>query len=232
MRGVRAVEAVLSVALVVAPWSARAQGTLADYRRAAGVNQRLAGLTVDVAQTPTWTGPSKFWYRKSVKGGAEFVAVDAATGRKAPAFDHAKLASALSSATGSTFTAITLPFNEFSYADGGETAIDVDAAGSRWRCTIGQYQCTRTGAARAAVGGRGGAAAIRPGGVTGDAPTPSTACMPPADAPAAGRGGRGAGGRGGGGGRGAAPGGGAAPQIGCISPDGHSVAFVQNYNVA
>jgi len=231
MRGVRAVDVAVSVALVVAPLRARAQGTLDDYRRAAAVNQRLAGLTVNVAQTPTWTGPSKFWYRKSVRGGAEFVAVDAATGQKSPAFDHTKLASALSSATGSTFTAITLPFNEFSYADGGETAIDVDAAGSRWRCTIGQYQCTRTGAARAVVGGRGGAAAIRPGGVTGEAPTPSTACMPPEDAPI-GRGGRGAGGRGGGGGRGAGPGGGAAAQVGCVSPDGHSVAFVQNFNVA
>ena len=31
-------------------WARRAQGTLDDYRRAATVNQRLAGLTVNVAQ--------------------------------------------------------------------------------------------------------------------------------------------------------------------------------------
>ena len=137
---------------------------------------------------------------------------------------------ALSSATGSTYTAVTLPFNEFTYA--GDTAIEVDAAGSHWRCALGRSQCARTGAARTTFGaGRGGAAAVRPGGVNGEPPTPSTACLPPEDAPA-GRGGRGAG-RGGGGGRGApATGGAGAAAPGCISPDGRSIAFVQNFNVA
>src|SRR4029078_9262720 len=92
-----------------------AQGTLDDYRRSAAVTQRLAGLTVDVAQMPTWIGATRFWYRKSVKGGNEFVVVDASTGAKKAAFDHAKVATALSTATGETFSATPLPIPQFSY---------------------------------------------------------------------------------------------------------------------
>src|SRR5215471_3561107 len=171
MRFIRSVaRVVLGVAFVAAPLRAGAQGSLDDYRRAAVVNQRLAGLTVNVAQAPTWTAPTRFWYRKSVKGGNEFVVVDAASGQKRPAFDHARLATALSSASGTSFTAVTLPFSEFTYTDRGDSAVDVDAAGSQWRCTLTQYQCSRTGAARAPAGfgaGRGGAVAARPGGVNG-----------------------------------------------------------------
>ncbi|HTE43821.1 MAG TPA: hypothetical protein VK636_01145, partial [Gemmatimonadaceae bacterium] len=49
-------------AIALAPFRAEAQGTLADYRRAADVNRRLNGLTVNVAQLPTWTGPTQFSY--------------------------------------------------------------------------------------------------------------------------------------------------------------------------
>src|SRR6185503_4413227 len=82
---------------------------------------------------------------------------------------------------------------------------------------LSQYQCTRVGPARATGGfGRGGAAAIQSGGFTGEAPTASTACLPPSPMDAAGgRGGRGR-----------------ATQLGCISPDGQSIAFIQDFNVA
>ena len=219
---------------LLVPAGAGAQGSIDDYRRAATVGQRLNGLAVDVAQSPTWICATRFWYRKSVKGGNAFVMVDATSGTKAPAFDHARLATALAAASGGTYTAVTLPFSEFTWVDREGGAIDVDAAGSRWQCTLAQYQCTRTGAAATGGfgGGRGGAAAIRPGGVTGDAPTPSTACVAPTASDANGRG-RGAAGRGGGGGGGRGAGnGGAAATTGCVSPDGMSVAFVQNYNVA
>jgi len=201
------------------------QGTLDDYRRAASVMQRLNGLTVNVAQTPTWVSPTRFWYRKTVKDGNEFVVVDAATGEKRAAFDHARLATALGAATGAGYTPITLPFSEFTYVDRDDASIEVDASGSRWQCGLSQYQCTRVGPARA-TGGRGGGGGGF-GGAPGEQPTASTACLPPNAADGAGRGGRGGGA---GGGRGAS--GPASAQTGCISPDGQSVAFIQNYNVA
>jgi len=215
----------IALVAVVAVAPLGAQGTLEDYRRASAINQRLAGLTVDIAQTPTWIGPTRFWYRKSVKGGNQFVMVDAPTGEKRAPFDHARLAAALTSAATprGAYTATTLPFTEFALVN-NDAAVEVDANGSRWRCTIADYSCSRVGAAVADAtpafggggGGRGGAPAI--------ATTPSTACVSPDRAA---NGGRGAG-RGGGGG-----GGGGAPATGsCISPDGRTEAFVQNYNVA
>ena len=201
------------------------QGTLDDYRRAASVMQRLNGLTVNVAQTPTWVSPTRFWYRKTVKGGNEFVVVDAATGEKRAAFDHARLATALGAATGGAYAAVTLPFSEFTYVDRDDASIEVDASGSRWQCGLSQYQCTRVGPARA-TGGRGGTGGGF-GGAPGEQPTASTACLPPNAADGGGRGGRG----GGAGGRGGA-GGAVGTQTGCISPDGQSIAFIQNYNVA
>ena len=223
---------ILWLILGLAPLRAGAQGTLDDYRRAANVNQRLTGLTIDVAQAPTWIGPTRFWYRKSVSGGNQFMLVDAQTAEKRAPFDHARLATALTSAASprTAYTATTLPFVEFALVN-NDSAVDVDANGSRWRCTLGDYSCTRVGLAAApdvtpgfGGGGRGGAGGA---GATA-ARSPSTACVSP-DVPAGGRGfGRGAGGGGGGGG-----GAGAAQAAGsCISPDGRTEAFIQNHNVA
>src|SRR5215510_10896440 len=185
------------------PLPADAQGTLADYRRAAGVNQEIANLTVDVAQTPTWIGGDRFWYRKSVKGGNQFVLVGAATGQKSAPFDHARLATALTSAASprTPFTATTLPFTEFSFA--GDGAIEADANGSRFRCTLSDYSCSRVGAAAAGGfggggGGRGNAGAAAASGL----PARSASCVGAAAPGGGGGGGGGRGGRGGGGGGG------------------------------
>jgi dipeptidyl aminopeptidase/acylaminoacyl peptidase len=205
------------VLLGVVPGAMLAQGTLDDYRRAASVMQRLNGLTVNVAQVPTWISPTRFWYRKSVKGGNEFVMVDAATGEKRAAFDQARLAAGLGAAVGAPYSALTLPFGEFTYIDRDDAAIEVDVLGSRYQCGLSQYQCTRVGLASAPAG-RAGAGATEP-------PNPSAACIPPTPVAGAGRGGRGGAGRGGG--PGSDP-----VRVGCISPDGQSIAFIQNYNVA
>src|SRR5437868_15437162 len=69
--------------------SALAQGTLTDYQRGQGLQTKARGLVVNLPATPTWIGDSgHLWYSKSVKGGTEFVLVDAASGTKKPAFDH------------------------------------------------------------------------------------------------------------------------------------------------
>ena len=65
----------------------------AAYDRAESFNRRTEGLVVGIAEPPNFLeGSSKLWYRKSVKGGNEFVLVDAVAKTKAPAFDHARLA--------------------------------------------------------------------------------------------------------------------------------------------
>jgi dipeptidyl aminopeptidase/acylaminoacyl peptidase len=185
----------------------------ADYDRANGLRNRVQDTIHDVAETPRWIdGTEKFWYRKAVKGGNAFVLVDPSGPSKGPAFDHARLAAALSAAAGGTYTAVTLPFNAITFVDdqraiefaiggggrggraggGGRGGGAPGTGGVRWRCTVTDYQCARI-------------ATASPAG--------------PA-APGQGRGGR--------------QGGGAAgseePQF-RASPDGKLEAFVRNYNV-
>src|ERR1039458_2478734 len=52
--------------------------------------------------------------------GAEFVLVDPAKGTRVPAFDHVKLAAALSAATGRTYAAGNLPFQEIEFSADGQ----------------------------------------------------------------------------------------------------------------
>src|SRR5690349_2531472 len=78
---------------------ALAQGTLADYERGQSLQTKSRGLVVNSPGPSTWIADSNhFWYSKSVKGGTEFVLVDATTAAKKPAFDHDKLAAAISTA--------------------------------------------------------------------------------------------------------------------------------------
>ena len=60
------------------PHTAAAQGTVADYQRAMAMRERYQGLALNVAESATWIQKShRFWYRRSVKGGSQFVLVDA-----------------------------------------------------------------------------------------------------------------------------------------------------------
>ena len=134
--------------LVVEATAALGQGTRADYVRADSFAERTRDLVVDVAEEPNWIGEtSRFWYRLAVEGGDRFVRVDPAQARKADAFDHDRLAAALSSVRDTTFTAVTLPFRSFDYVD-EESAIEFVLADSTWRCDLTSYSCENRGARR------------------------------------------------------------------------------------
>src|SRR3954470_5276317 len=90
---------ILILAALLAPAFAAAQGTVADYRRAMELRDKVQALAVNVPEPATWIDKtSRFWYRRSVKGGAEFVLVDASTQAKRTAFDHQRLADVLNAA--------------------------------------------------------------------------------------------------------------------------------------
>src|SRR5512137_1055749 len=106
--------AVLFASVCLFPTPTRAQVTPADYERAAGLKEKYEALALNVPGPATWIEKThRFWYRRSVKGGNEFVLVDADSGQKRPPFDHEKLAAALAKMTGRKITAVTLPFNTF-----------------------------------------------------------------------------------------------------------------------
>ena len=115
--------------------------TRADYERAQGLRGRYNELAIDVPDAATWVGgANRFYYNKTVKGGHQFVMVDATTLQKRPAFDHARLAATLSKNTGNTYAAVTLPFNTFTFSE-DEKTIDVTVDQDRWRCTLADYTC-------------------------------------------------------------------------------------------
>jgi dipeptidyl aminopeptidase/acylaminoacyl peptidase len=136
----------LSAVLLATPSLLSAQGTKADYERANALRKKLANSTINVPGSVTWLEGDRFYYRKSVKGGHEFVLVDAATGKKGPAFDHERLATALSTANHAKYSATTLPLVDFQFAD-GEKAITFTATASDWKCTLSDYACTKSPAA-------------------------------------------------------------------------------------
>jgi dipeptidyl aminopeptidase/acylaminoacyl peptidase len=141
--------AMLLFVLLALPAILPAQGTRADYDRANKLREKFQGLAVDIIERPTWIGTtSKFWYRKSVKGGNEFVLVDAAAPTKKPAFDHARLAASLSAAAGEKYTAVTLPFNAITFNE-KENAVEFIAVGQRWSCSLADYACKKLGPAPA-----------------------------------------------------------------------------------
>ena len=99
MRTRVAVIAGLVFAPIASALPALAQGTVADYQRAMGLRDKQQGLAQNIPEPATWIEKSpRFWYRKAVKGGNEFVLVEAATEQKRAAFDHEKLAAALTAA--------------------------------------------------------------------------------------------------------------------------------------
>jgi len=119
-------------ALLFQATTALAQGTTADYRRANGLRAAYEALATDVPGPASWIDETHhFWFRKAVKGGAEFVWLDADTREKRPAFDHARLAAALSTATHNKYTPITLPFNTIAFSD-HERTLDVTFDGVSW----------------------------------------------------------------------------------------------------
>jgi dipeptidyl aminopeptidase/acylaminoacyl peptidase len=142
----------LPIALaLLAGSTALAQGTADDYRRADELNRRYQGLAIGLVERPTWiANTSRLWYRVSVPGGNQFVVVDAATKQKRPAFDHARIAAALSNDS-SKYTALTLPFTSIEFFD-GEKTVGFTLAGFAWRCTVATSQCAR---GERVTGGRG-----------------------------------------------------------------------------
>ena len=138
------VMAVSIAAVVLQAAGASAQATRADYERALGLRERSRSMVPNLPEPAMWIGKTqRFVYRRSVKGGHEFVRVDAKTLQKQPPFDHARLASALSKAGGESYSALTLPFTEFRFVN-EERAIEFFVQPARWTCTLDEYRCTKS----------------------------------------------------------------------------------------
>lgn len=155
--------------------------TAADYARAEKfMNYNTTPLVYHSGVRATWAGGTRFWYRDTGPDGSRFIMVTAATGAKAPAFDHEKLAATLAGATGDKVDANHLPFTTFELSEDGQSlTFTVTGPGGpmaggppppegarlnarrprRFKCSVDGATCTPE--AGGAAGGRGGFRAMR-----------------------------------------------------------------------
>ena len=131
--------------------------TAADYARAEKfLGGNLNGLIVRSAVQPNWLPDGRMWYRVTTAEGSEFILVDPARGTREPAFDHAKLAAALSKVAGSTYDGPHLPFQ--SIAITADSSIAFSVGSNHWKCDGQGNACAEDAnppAEPAAAGGRG-----------------------------------------------------------------------------
>lgn len=128
--------------LILLPGMAAAQGRLEDYRSAERFLEGNLPANIHFADSePHWEDRGgRFWYLKQGPAGKQFIQVDAAHDTQAPAFDHARLAAALSLATGKTYRAAALPFDAIDFGDDGRV-IRFHLDDERWRCRLNDGGC-------------------------------------------------------------------------------------------
>ena len=134
MRPLRLVPLLL-VAPLAAPLLAQQprQLTTEDYARAErALGTTTAPLVTGTGVRPTWLPDGRFWYRVSVPEGSAYMVVDPAKRTRAPLFDPARLAAALSQATGQRVPPNRLPFQGLELSPDGRT-LTVSVEGRRWR---------------------------------------------------------------------------------------------------
>lgn len=85
---------------------------------------------------------NNFWYRLELpQGRREFIRVDAASGQRRPAFDHARLAKVLSAKTERPAEAEQLPLESLEFAAAAKT-LTFAASGQRWQLDLETYALT------------------------------------------------------------------------------------------
>ncbi|WP_299291723.1 DPP IV N-terminal domain-containing protein, partial [uncultured Mucilaginibacter sp.] len=115
--------------------------TANDYAHAEKMMAYNTATLVDYASVrPNWISKNQFWYHVLTPQGSRFMLVDAAKKTRAAAFDQEKLAASLSLATGKTYQANRLPFQNFSLS-ADQKSIIFKADGKQWKCDLTTYQC-------------------------------------------------------------------------------------------
>ena len=129
-----------------------------DYQHAESFLSYGTGSFVDHGSVrPNWLPGDSFWYRALTANGSEFILVNAAKKTRSAAFDHQKLAAALSSATGRQYEANKLPFQYIRFSPDYKS-ITFHAGDKAWKYDLKSNQLApdTAKAAEPAVGFEGG----------------------------------------------------------------------------
>ena len=116
--------------------------TAQDYARAEQfMGYHTTPLVLGAPVRPSWLPGDRFWYHNTIPQGAEFVLVDPARRARSRAFDHERVAAALSRAADTTYGAFSLPFTQLDFSSDGQS-ISFDIGSRRWTCDLQGAQCT------------------------------------------------------------------------------------------
>ncbi|MBN2183331.1 MAG: prolyl oligopeptidase family serine peptidase [Sedimentisphaerales bacterium] len=116
-------------------------------RRGGRFQRRVEGLYKNQI-TPNWFAENtRFWYRNDLSGDTkEFILIDAEKGTRRKAFDHAKLAEALSKAANGEYSAEKLPFNTIQFSANGDSIL-FSTDGKAWEYNLSTYELSPSDAA-------------------------------------------------------------------------------------
>lgn len=142
------VRATIGVVLALAwmPAGAGAQEarslSAADYARAeARLTYSTAPLVLNAGVRVTWLPDGRFWYRTTRASGPEFMMVDPVRRTREPAFDLARVTTALSAVSGQSYDPSRLPFQRIELTpDGRQVLFETEAR--RYTCDVGGAACT------------------------------------------------------------------------------------------
>jgi dipeptidyl-peptidase-4 len=113
---------IVAVNSIASPQQQKQQGkfvlTEEDYLRAEKfLNSHTEPLVFGGSVQPIWVDENTFWYRNTIAEGHEFMLVDVKRKQRERAFDHEKLALALSEAVGKSYEPFKLPFESFKFSE-------------------------------------------------------------------------------------------------------------------
>src|SRR5438105_1287732 len=139
---------ILALVVLLATIASRAEAAQDSPQERFGRRSEQAGGIYKDRITPHWFATNaQFWYRNDLPGKSkEFILVNAEKGTRGRAFDHEKLAKALSTASGKEFSGAKLPFETIEFIEEGK-AIRFEAAEKTWKCDLNSYECTESTAA-------------------------------------------------------------------------------------
>lgn len=115
-----------------------------SYQRAARLDSSLKKAVFKSYVVPNWQlTHNAFWYQNKLKNGHyEYIFIDAAKGEKRPAFDHRKLARALTEASGIEHDAAKLQLNELVFSKDGKR-LRIKEADNWFECDLSSWACKK-----------------------------------------------------------------------------------------
>jgi len=110
-----------------------------DYARAEATLS-MQSLVYNANVRSVWIDDNRFWYRNRGRAGTEFVLVDPAQGTRVPAFDHVRLASALTDLSDTEVEPSALLFGNFRISE-DELSILFWLGQKSVQCDLDSYVC-------------------------------------------------------------------------------------------